>query len=99
MSAERPEIVDETVFIMDFEEGVTNCDIEYARTKFIITAVNNYPSLSVDVKLPEPPGQKMEVSEIIELALNKLIHEQADLLELNVTERSRSHTWPSILRS
>jgi hypothetical protein len=99
MSAERPEIVDETVFTMDFEEGVIKRDIEYARTKFIVTAVNNYPSRSVDVKLPELSGQKMEVSEIIELALNKLIHEQPDLLELSVTERSRSHTWPSILRS
>jgi hypothetical protein len=27
---------------MDFEGGVVNRDIEYARAKFIVTAVNNY---------------------------------------------------------
>ncbi len=42
LSPDQPETVDEIVFTMDFEDGVVNRDIEYARAKFIVTAVNNY---------------------------------------------------------
>jgi hypothetical protein len=42
VSSDQPETVDEIVFAMDFQDRVVNRAIEYARAKFIVTAVNNY---------------------------------------------------------
>jgi hypothetical protein len=38
----QPQTVDQIVFEMEFEDGVVNRHIEYARAEFIVAAVNKY---------------------------------------------------------